>query len=56
MQTQAPTPSDPHDREPDDDEYRDDIPDVPPTEPPPEAIRDPQPEGTPPGPYISQPR
>ncbi len=42
---------DPEGRLPENDD--DSIPDTPPTEPPPIPIRDPRPEGTPPGPYIS---
>jgi hypothetical protein len=53
MNQQAPV--DPRKDERDRPEEPDDIPDTPPTEPPPIPIRDPQPEGTPPGPYISRP-
>jgi hypothetical protein len=34
-------------------EEADDTPDTPPTEPPPVPVRDPKPEGQPPGPYIA---
>ena len=47
------TPPDPRNEDRDNPEEPDDIPDTPPTEPQPIPIRDPQPEGTPPGPYIS---
>jgi hypothetical protein len=33
-----------------------DVPDTPPTEPDPVPIRDPRPDGQPPGPYIAQQR
>ena len=42
-------PPDPNERDRDED----DIPDTPGIEPPPVPIRDPQPEGTPDGPYIA---
>jgi hypothetical protein len=44
-----PTPDTPDPAPPD----PDDVPSTPPTEPPPVPIRDPRPEGQPPGPYIS---
>jgi hypothetical protein len=47
------TPVDPRNDDRDKPDGPDDIPDTPPTEPPPIPIRDPRPESTPPGPYIS---
>jgi hypothetical protein len=44
-----PREDDPRNEEPQD---PDDTPDTPPTEPEPVPIKDPRPEGTPPGPYI----
>jgi hypothetical protein len=50
MLTQSiPPPSD----DPRDKDSDDDIPDTPPTEPPPIPMRDPHPDSTPVGPYIS---
>jgi hypothetical protein len=46
-----PHPDPPDPREPDDD--MDDVPETPPTEPPPVPIRDPRPDQTPPGPYVT---
>lgn len=45
-------PPRPDEEEPEPDDG-DDIPDTPPTEPPPVPIRDPRPEGQPPGPYVT---
>ena len=47
------SPADPRNEDRDNPEEPDNIPDTPPTEPQPIPISDPQPEGTPPGPYIS---
>lgn len=44
----APKPDPEHPDDPDD------IPDTPPTEPPPVPIRDPRPDTSPPGPYVTR--